>query len=148
MGDRFESFTSLITKLNRTIHKIESAEMQKFGLNGVHLYCLHYLEKEKKLTAKEIATISLEDKGAISRALSFLESGQFISCDSTAKKRYNAYFTLTEKGKKVVKHISNVIEQVLISSSIGVTEENRQIMYDSLNIINNNLNDFSNRYGK
>ena len=143
MEQRFETFTVLIMKINRNIHKIKMKEMADFNLKTSHVSCLFYLYKAGSLTAKEISTVCDENKAAVSRAIKYLEEHGFIKCDSSAKKRYNAHLSLTEKGVEVAKKVSNKIDSVLEKSSLGVSIEERKIMYKCLSIINENLTKIS-----
>ena len=68
MQERFQTFTVLITKLNRCIRKIKTEEMAEFDLKSPHVSCLYYLYKADSLTAKELCDICEEDKANISRS--------------------------------------------------------------------------------
>ena len=137
--DRFSSFTVLIGSLNRSIKRIKTEETKEFNLKGPHVSCLYYLYKEGALTAKELTSICEEDKAAISRSLDYLETCGFIYCDSVLKKRYNSQLLLTEKGKFIGESISKKIDSIVEQASLGITEEERQILYKCLNIIDGNL---------
>lgn len=137
--DRFELFTSSITKISKYIHRIEVEEMSKLNLKSQHVSCLYYLFTYGKLTSKEIVKISLEDKAQISRTLDYLESNGYVSCDSGAKKRYNAYFSLTEKGRSCGEEVANKINRFLSIASKGMSDEDRATMYKALKIIVDNI---------
>ena len=147
MYERFKNFTVLITKINRSIHKIKAEEMAEFHLKSPHVSCLYYLYKEGSLTAKELSDICEEDKSSISRSLDYLEENGYIACASNAKKRYKAALTLTEKGKGVGAQIAEKIDRVLDPASLGLSEENRAIMYESLTLISDNLEKICKKYG-
>ena len=53
MEERFETFTLLISKLNRSIKRIKSEEMDEFNLKSPHVSCLYYIYKMGALTADE-----------------------------------------------------------------------------------------------
>lgn len=148
MKERFENFTVLITKINRSIHKIKAEEMAEFDLKSPHVSCLYYLYKADSLTAKELGDICAEDKAALSRSIEYLESNGFIECSSNAKKRYKAALMLTEKGKQIAKCIAQKIDNILEKAGASITEENRKILYQSLEIINENLQKICNKYGE
>ncbi|MBQ8444246.1 MAG: winged helix-turn-helix transcriptional regulator [Clostridia bacterium] len=148
MKKRFENFTVLITKINRSIHKIKTEEMAEFDLKSPHVSCLYYLYKADSLTAKELGDICAEDKAALSRSIEYLESNGFIECSSNAKKRYKAALMLTEKGKQIAKCIAQKIDNILEKAGASITEENRKILYQSLEIINENLQKICNKYGE
>lgn len=146
MEERFRTFTTLISKITRNIKKIKSIEMEEFNLKGPHVSCLYYLYKEETLTSKELSEICDEDKGAISRSLEYLEENGFLICESNAKKRYKSPLKLTPKGKEIGKFITNKIDSILNFAGSGLSEENRTILYDSLNKISENLEKICKEY--
>ena len=137
--DRFKNFTVLINNISRNIKRIKSEEMKDFDLKTPHVSCIYYLYIENNLTAKELTDICDEDKAQISRSIDYLENNGYIICESTAKKRYRSNLYLTEKGKEVGKIICEKIDRILYEASVGLSEENRKIMYESLALINSNL---------
>ena len=139
MEERFELFTILIAKANRLVHKIKTEEMSEFNLKSSHVSCLYYLYKLKTLTAKELCDACREDKANVSRAISYLETNDFLKCESTAKKRYQSAFVLTKKGVTTAKKIAEKIDSVINKASEGLAEENREIFYKSLSLICTNL---------
>ena len=143
---RFEAFTTLIARSNRLIHKIKTEEMLEFDLKSSHVSCLYYLYKAEVLTAKELCDECGEDKANISRAVGYLEREGYIYCCSTAQKRYQTELFLTEKGVLVGRSIAEKIDRVLNEASIGLTEENRKIFYESLALICGNLERICEKY--
>ncbi|MCQ2799229.1 MAG: hypothetical protein MJ228_00485 [Bacilli bacterium] len=137
--DRFEIFTNSITKISKYIHRIEVEEMGKLNLRSQHVSCIYFLYTYGKLTSKEIVNISLEDKGQVSRTLDYLESNGYVFCDSDAKKRYNAHFSLTEKGMVCGEEVANRINNFLSIAGKGISDEDRAIMYKALKIIVDNI---------
>lgn len=148
MEDRFNTFTVLIANITRNIRKIKTEEMTSYSLKSPHVSCLYYLYKEKNLTSKQLCDICDEDKAAISRSLEYLEKEEYIVCQSNMKKRYNSPFTLTIKGEKIGKIISDKIDQVLFKASEGLSEEERDTFYKCLNLINKNLQKIYEKYGE
>jgi DNA-binding MarR family transcriptional regulator len=139
MEHRFETFTVLITKINRCIRKIKNLEMAEYGLRSAHISCLYYLYGEHDLTATDLCERCEEDKATISRALDYLESNGYISCESKSAKRYKSPLLLTEKGKEVSRQIAEKINRVLDEVSAGLSEAERVSFYRSLSIISNHL---------
>lgn len=73
MTDRFETFTTDIASIYKSIQKIKKYEMNKIGLKGTHVTCMNLLNNTPEgLTASEICLLAKEDKAGISRALSEL----------------------------------------------------------------------------
>lgn len=146
MDKRFQNFTVLVTKLNRSIHKIKTEEMAEFGLKSPHVSCLYYLFKFGALTAKELCDVCAEDKAAISRSIDFLEQEGYIVCNDVAKKRYRSYLQLTQKGVEVGSHIAQKIENIVEQASSGISEQDREILYQSLFAICDNLEKICEKY--
>lgn len=140
MEKRFETFTILISKINRCIQKLKSEEMSELNLKTSHVSCLYYLYKNNnQLTAKELCDACDEDKAAISRAIKYLETEGFLVCESKTEKRYKSPLSLTEKGKLAAEKLSQKVDKYVELASVGISEENRQIFYDSLISIGENL---------
>lgn len=146
MKERFKTFTVLIMEINRYIHKIKTEEMSEFDLKSPHVSCLYYLYKAGELTVKELCDISKEDKASVSRSIEYLETNGFISCNSTTKKRYKAILTLTEKGREIGAALAKKIDAILEQASVGLSEENRAVMYETLSLIHDNLENICNKY--
>lgn len=137
--DRFQRFTVLINRVLKSIHKIKSAEMGKFGLKSTHVTCMYYLYRDGALTAKELCDICGEDKAAISRAIDDLEKLSFVACGSKAEKRYKSPIYLTDKGEATGKEIALKIDGFLSKASEGLNEARRVEFYESLTLISENL---------
>lgn len=148
MECRYEAFTLLIAKIARSIRKIKTEELAEYHLKGPHLSCLYYLYKNGSLTAKELCDLCEEDKAAISRSIVYLEQNGYIVCVSEAKKRYKAPFTLTENGWEVGKQIAEKIDAVLAAASLGMTEDERAVMYRCLHLISDHLQEICEKYGE
>ena len=61
-------------------------------------------------------------------------------------KKYQKPIVLTEKGNKVGEYLNGRVNEILDYVSEGLTEENRTIMYQSLNLINKRLNKLCEEY--
>ena len=146
MNDRFKTFTILIYSISRSIRKIKSQEMLEFGLKSTHVSILYYLYKEDGLTARELCDVCEEDKAAVSRSIDFLEKSGYIECKSKTEKRYKSPLKLTQSGKEIAKQIVEKIDHILQDASIGLTEENRKIFYESLSLICDNLKQICNKH--
>ncbi len=139
MGNRFETFTVLLASINRCIRRIKNEEIKKYDLKAPHVSCIYFLFKEGHLTSKELCDLCEEDKANISRTLEYLEQKGLISCSSKAQKRYRAALELTEKGSKIGSFITEKVNEILDKASAGISEGERAILYNSLEVINKNL---------
>ena len=139
MENRFKLFTVLTSKVNRCIRKIKAEELAEFDLKSTHVSCLYYLYEEAGLTAKELCDICDEDKAAVSRAIDYLETNGYLTCDSKTIKRYKTPIMLTEKGLNVASKVNEKVNRILDEASVGLSEENRVAFYKSLALISENL---------
>ncbi len=147
MEERYQLFTTLITKCARAIKKIKSSEMSEFNLKGLHVSCLYYVYANKKsLTATELCEICDEDKANISRAIDMLEEDGFVVCNSKTQKKYNCPISLTEKGAIVAKSVASKIDNIVMLASRGLLEEDRKTFYSSLTLISSNLEKICENY--
>lgn len=139
MENRFETFTVLVNRISRNIRKIKNQEMAEYNLRSVHISCLYHLYGAGGLTATELCERCEEDKATISRALDYLESNGFLTCESRSVKRYRSPLRLTEKGVEIGRKIADKIDRVLEKISTGLTEQERVAFYRSLSIISDSL---------
>ena len=142
MENIFENFTITILKLNKLVHKIKNLEMQEYGLKTIHVMCLYYLNLHSEgLTASELTKLTLEDKGAISRALKVLQEKRYASYDPN---RYNAAIRLTGDGEKLAEIISKKADLAVSAGSYDFTDEQRNSFYVELKTIADNLEKYYN----
>ncbi len=137
MLKRFQSFVSGITICYKYIQKIKSVEMTELGLKGTHLMCLFFLRQNPEgLTAAQLCQLSMEDKAAISRTLAILHEKEYIYSQA---KKYRAEIRLTDSGLAVAEKIEELIEQWVGCGGDGLSEEDREVFYRSLEHISSNL---------
>ena len=146
MVERYKTFTVLIANIARSIRKIKTEEMVKWGLRSYHVSCIYYLYERGRLTATELCEICEEDKANISRAIEYLENNEYIKCETKGNKRYKSRFFLTEKGENVGKSISARVESIVSEASDGLSDEDRTAMYEGLFLVNGNLQKIQNEY--
>ncbi len=143
MEERFENFTSLIASINHAIKKLKAEIMSEFDLKSTHLYCLYYLHRAGTLTATELCDICAEDKALISRTVKHLEERGYIE---RSDKRYRAALSLTEEGRAVAERISEYANSYFRMARQGISPEDREVLYRSLNLINDNLIEICDKY--
>lgn len=149
MKELYSIFTLQIAKCNRCIKKLKQEEMESFDLKGPHVSCLFYLHKnDGPLTLKELCDVCDEDKAAVSRAVDSLEKNGYVACNSKTEKRYKSPLFLTQKGVETAKGIVEKIDRIVESAGEGVTQENRGIFYETLQIISTNLQRMCDKYGE
>lgn len=140
MENRFENFTVTILKLYKLIQKIKVSEIEAYGLKAIHVMCIYYLNENKQgLTAGELTKLTLEDKAAISRALTLLREKKFVTYQLG---KYNAPILLTSDGECVAQYINAKIDKAVDAASAQFNAEERSFFYKSLNSITEKLTDY------
>lgn len=139
--DRFEAFTGSVLELNRYLQKIKEMEMRPYGLHASHVMCLYFLGKSPEgLTATELTEACKEDKAAISRSTAqLIEKGLVRRTEAESKRAYRAKLYLTESGQEMVQTFDRRIDTVLTRGGKGLTDEQRNIFYSTMNIIIENM---------
>ncbi len=138
MVERFQTFTVLIAKINRSIRRIKTETMNSLNLKSPHVSCIYYLYPNKTLTVRELCDVCDEDKGAISRSISYLVNNGFIEYEKVENKKYKNKLVLTEKGIGVAKLICDKILEVLSTTGDGIGED-MAVFYRCLETVNNKL---------
>ena len=137
MINRFQSFVSGITICYKYIQKIKSMEMTEFGLKGTHVMCIFYIShSEEELTAAKLCQLCAEDKAAISRTLVTLQEKGYVEA---GEKKYRAQLKLTAKGMELASQIDRLIEQWVGLGGDGLSVEERNAFYYTLDLISSNL---------
>lgn len=138
MLNRFGAFVTGITACYKYLQRIKSMEMTEFGLKGTHAMCLFYLHHNPQgLTAVQLCQLCDEDKAAISRTLSELESKGYLQ--TRAEKKYRAEILLTREGKALAEKMDVQIENWVCIGGEGLTERQRSNFYCALAHIASNL---------
>ncbi len=139
MEERFKAFTVLVASISRSIRKIKTNEMAELDLKSPHVSCLYYLYKANSMSAKELCDVCEEDKANVSRSIKYLEQNGYVRAEPEQKKRYQTPLALTEKGLAAGAAVAEKIDSVLVEASEGLPEADREVMYRSLALINDNL---------
>lgn len=148
MENRFETFTVLVNRISRNIRRIKLQEMADYGLRSTHISCLYYLYTSDGLTATELCERCEEDKATISRALEYLETNGYLTCESQTAKRYRSPLLLTEKGAEMGRIIAGKIGAVLEGIGSELSDEERRAFYHSLSVISESLERVAQRGGR
>lgn len=144
MINRFEKFSFAISEIHRFWHKIASDEMMKLGLKGPHVVYLVALKRfPDGVTAAELSAMCGRDKSDVSRAVSSMEEKGLLQKQGITQNLYRAKLVLTEAGRRAAAHISKRAGKAVEMGGKGLTEEERKIFYDSLELIASNLGDIS-----
>ena len=135
MTDSFELLTGGITSVYKSIQKIKKLSMSEIGLKGVHAMCIYYLYTTPDgLTAAELCIRCREDKAAISRILSELESFEMITYQQAGPQESRKYRARAYAGQ-----VSELIRQAVDAGRNGLTMEETKTFYRVLYHISDNL---------
>lgn len=139
--DRFDTFAGSILELNRYLQKLKDMEMKPFGLRANHVMCLYHLGKNPRgLTVTELAEACREDKAAVSRCLSQLLQRGLVGGNFPENKRsYRTRITLTASGRELVEQIYQKVDAALVGGSTGMTQQQRETFYATMELIIKNL---------
>lgn len=137
MIDRFERFSLLISEISRCWHKIAADEMEKHGLKGSHAIYLTTLYRHPEgVTAARLCELCGKDKADVSRMMSIMEDKELVVRDG---KSYRALLKLTPVGVAAAEQVRGRAVVAVENASHGLPEENRQIVYQGLELIVSNL---------
>jgi len=140
MIGRFEVFTLALSEINSSWNKIAADELKPYGLKGAYVIYLIALYKMKDgLTAANLCEMCNRDKAEVSRAIKVLEDKGFVVRTNTTVNGYRANITLTEQGKKVTYNLRERVKMAVEKGGKGLTEEEREIFYNCLATISENL---------
>ena len=140
MVDRYVQFTLSISMINRFIQKIEKQAMEKYGLKGSHAQCIISMSAyEQGITAADLCRLCDKDKAAISRTVCELEQAGYVERHGDGDNMYRALLVLTDSGKKLAKEVSDLAVIAVKKADIGLSEENRRVFYQTLELFSKNL---------
>lgn len=136
----YEQFAGSVLCLSRCIQKIQRTVMAKYGLKGAHAQCLLAVSRYPHgITAAQLSQISDKDKAAISRTLAELTEAGMISRQTKNGNSYRAPLVLTEKGREAAAEVDRMARLAVEQAGEGLTDENRQVFYATLDRIATNL---------
>lgn len=140
MVDRFERFSFMIAEVSRSWHKITTDEMEEYGLKGAYsVYFTTLYRYPDGLTAVQLGELCNRDKADVSRAATVLEKQGLVCRLSDGAKVYRAPITLTDAGRKLAEGINEKAKAAVEFASRGLSDEKREIFYEALELISNNL---------
>lgn len=139
--DRFVAFTTMIDDIGKSIQKIKTDRMERFGLQSTDALCLAVLSRrEEGLSLTALATACCLDKAAVSRAVHRLcESGAVTYREGAGKNTYRAPLVLTEQGKRIVQEMHEYAADAVQHASANVSPELLTAVYEGLEQIRKDL---------
>ena len=148
--ERFESFTSSVTKAYKSIQKIKIAEEEQIGLKPTHVMYMYYLGKNPEgLTHAELCKLCIEDKAAVSRAIVELTKKGFIkNSEENSNRKYRTKIVLTDEGKQINNNLNEAIAIAVNKASKNLDEVDRENFYRVFFYITDNLDEICSSYLK
>lgn len=146
--ERFETFTTSVTKAYKCIQKIKLAETERMGLKANYVMYLHYLGKNPEgLIATELCKLCIEDKAAVSRTIVDLTEKGFIKQNETdSNRKYRIKVMLTTKGMEINKQLNEAIAIAVSKAASSLNETERENFYRVFFYITDNLENICNSY--
>ena len=140
MKDRFERFTFSIFEIEKSWHKLTGEEMAEYGLKGSHSVYLTALSKYKDgVSATKLCEICGKDKADVSRMMKIMIVKGLIVKEGNHKNNYGGLYKLTDAGWKAADKVKQNVNLAVDAASANLPDENRKVLYDSLELISENL---------
>lgn len=148
--ERFESFTSSVTKAYKLIQKIKIAEAEQIGLKPSHVMYMYYLGKNLEgLTHAQLSKLCIEDKAAVSRAIVELTQKGFVkNSEEYPSRKYRTKIILTDEGREINNNINKAIAMAVSKASKNLDETDRENFYRVFFYITDNLDEICSSYLK
>lgn len=143
---RFELFDGLIASAGKTLQRIKTNKMEKYGLGSTHTTCLCKLAKagEAGVTQKELTEQEGIDRAQVSRVLRDLELQELVF--AVGKTVYKKRYCLTEKGRKIASEINGIILEINRFVSEEISDHDIAVFYTVMQKINENLKKAEEKY--
>lgn len=141
-SDRFERFLLLIEGTQKCIDKLKCEFAPIYRIKRVHILWLYRLGlHENGLTAAELAAKSMIDPSLVSREISSLIKDGYVEACTTSggKRRYNSRIRLTPKGRQIAENIATLAMSARVHADVGISEEELNSFYSTLEKIYENL---------
>ena len=140
MIDRFEKFSLAISEIWRYWHKLATTVMKKHGLKGpLAVYFTTLYRYPNGLTAAELGALCSRDKADVSRMVILLEKQGLVQKVDNVNNSYKIPIILTDKGIEIAEDINQKVMEAVEKGGKGLSEKERDIFYNSLDIISSNL---------
>lgn len=142
MVRRYEVFAGSIAKIFRSIQRIESEEMKKYGLKGAFAQYLVVMDRYSEgITPTQLYDVTGKDKAIVSRAVSeMIEKGLIMKPNVPG---YRVPLFLTEKGKEAAKYVSERATAVVEEAAVHISEKQLGAFYKRLEMLADNLHELS-----
>lgn len=140
MVNRFEQFAAAISAAFRQLQRVERAAMERYGLKGAFAQYLRILTHYPEgMTSAQLCEACERDKAAISRVIMEMEEKGMVRREGDGEHQYRATIVLTEEGKAAADYVADCATEIVSKAVVGLSDDDRSIMYASLDLICSNL---------
>lgn len=142
MVRRYEIFAGSISKILRSIQKIEQEEMKKYNLKGAFAQYLIVMDRYPEgITPTQLFNICNKDKAIVSRAVNEMIKKGLIT--KPAIGGYRVPLFLTDKGKEAAKFVSERATLAVKKAAVHIGEKQLDAFYKRLGMLADNLYEMS-----
>ena len=139
VGDSFERFAQMLSTASKSILRLKSKCMSKYGLSSTHTLCLRSLyENSEGMTKSEISDFCDIDKAQITRIMGELIDNEYVRADMSGR-TYNRKFLLTEKGLRITEEINETVALIVKYVNEDIPKEDIEHFYSVFETINTKL---------
>ena len=135
--ERFEEFSSLISRVHGNIQKLKARCTAQLGLKAVHVFWLYLLRTHPEgMSASELAAAVYSNRSIVSREIDDLfDKGIIFTQGNGEKRRYGWKLMLTDKGQELADVISAIAADIQNTVSHDISEEDLITFYRTLRIL-------------
>ncbi len=135
----FDSFSTLVSSALKSLERLKSRYMERFGLSGTHTLCIRQLfEAPNGLTRTELANRLSIDRAQVTRIIGELLSEELV-VEGKGTSSYRKKCILTDKGKEIAAEINGIVSSINQFVSGDIPKESLTVFYETLYAICENL---------
>ena len=135
----FDSFSTLVSSALKSLERLKSKYMEKFGLSGTHTLCIRQLfDAPNGLTRTELANRLSVDRAQVTRIIGELLSEGLV-IEGTGNSSYRKKCILTDKGREIAAEINSIVADINQFVSGNIPKERLSVFYETLIEICENL---------
>lgn len=135
----FEAFNSLLGSASKSLDRLKSKGMEKYGLSGTHTMCMRRMyESPEGLTRTELSKHLGVDRAQVTRIIGELLSEGLVE-ERGGSSYYRKKCVLTERGKEMTADVNARVNKILKFVSGDIEPERLDMFYETLNEICENL---------
>ena len=135
----FDSFSTLVSSALKSLERLKSKYMERFGLSGTHTLCIRQLfEVPGGLTRTELANRLSIDRAQVTRIIGELLSEGLV-VEGKGASSYRKKCILTDKGKEVAAEINCIVSNINHFVSGAIPKDRLAVFYETLYEICENL---------